>query len=203
MRLCAPSMRLWRASQQETWCEAEIHRLAGEITLKLPNLNMAKAEAYFERALEAARQQQAKSWELRAAMSLARLWRDQGKVCSKRANYWLRFTGGSLRVRHARPERGEGAAGRTSGVAVTGDGGHNGGGSCHFSRTVCPLLLITTSLLACASAMQSPCRQKTVAVLFLRSSTTLPKREYLSNSRARVYIRTGPFWRRHYWHCPM
>jgi predicted ATPase len=40
----------------------------------------AKAEAYFERALAIARQQQAKSWELRAAMSLARLWRSQGKV---------------------------------------------------------------------------------------------------------------------------
>ena len=40
---------------------------------------MAKAEAYFERALAIARAQQAKSWELRAAMSLARLWRDQGK----------------------------------------------------------------------------------------------------------------------------
>src|SRR5262249_60041304 len=39
----------------------------------------AKAEAYFERALAVARQQQAKSWELRAAMSLARLWRDRGK----------------------------------------------------------------------------------------------------------------------------
>jgi predicted ATPase len=39
----------------------------------------AKAEAYFERALSVARQQQAKSWELRAAMSMARLWRDQGK----------------------------------------------------------------------------------------------------------------------------
>ena len=39
-----------------------------------------KAEAYCERALAVARQQQAKSWELRAAMSLARLWRDQGKV---------------------------------------------------------------------------------------------------------------------------
>ena len=38
-----------------------------------------KAEAYFERALAVARQQQAKSWELRAAMSMARLWRDQGK----------------------------------------------------------------------------------------------------------------------------
>ena len=41
---------------------------------------MAKAQAYFERALAVARKQQAKSWELRAAMSLARLWRDQGKV---------------------------------------------------------------------------------------------------------------------------
>jgi predicted ATPase len=39
----------------------------------------AEAEAYFERALAVARRQQAKSWELRAAMSLARLWRDQGK----------------------------------------------------------------------------------------------------------------------------
>jgi predicted ATPase len=39
----------------------------------------AKAEAYYERALAVARQQQAKSWELRAAMSMARLWRDQGK----------------------------------------------------------------------------------------------------------------------------
>ena len=40
----------------------------------------AKAQEYFEHALAVARQQQAKSWELRAAMSLARLWRDQGKV---------------------------------------------------------------------------------------------------------------------------
>jgi len=39
----------------------------------------AKAEAYFERALAIARAQQAKSWELRAATSMARLWRDQGK----------------------------------------------------------------------------------------------------------------------------
>ena len=38
-----------------------------------------KREAYFERALAVAREQQAKSWELRAAMSMARLWRDQGK----------------------------------------------------------------------------------------------------------------------------
>jgi predicted ATPase len=41
--------------------------------------DLAKAEAYFQEALVVARAQQAKSWELRAAMSLARLWRDQGK----------------------------------------------------------------------------------------------------------------------------
>ena len=44
-----------------------------------PKPDVAKAEAYFERALAVAREQQAKSWELRAAMSMARLWRDQGK----------------------------------------------------------------------------------------------------------------------------
>ena len=44
-----------------------------------PQPDAAKAEAYFDRALAVAREQQAKSWELRAAMSMARLWRDQGK----------------------------------------------------------------------------------------------------------------------------
>jgi predicted ATPase len=65
---------------KERWFEVEIHRTAGEIALKSPKPDVGKAEAYFERALAVARQQQAKSWELRAAMSLARLWRDQGKV---------------------------------------------------------------------------------------------------------------------------
>jgi predicted ATPase len=60
--------------------EAEVHRTAGEIALLSPARDAAKAEAYFERALAIARQQQAKSLELRAVMSLARLWRDQGKV---------------------------------------------------------------------------------------------------------------------------
>ena len=64
---------------KERSCEAEVHRIAGEIALKLPEPDAPKAEAYFERALAVARQQQAKSWELRAAMSMARLWRDQGK----------------------------------------------------------------------------------------------------------------------------
>ena len=53
--------------------------MAGEIALLSPQPDAAKAEAYFERSLEIARAQQAKFWELRTAMSMARLWRDQGK----------------------------------------------------------------------------------------------------------------------------
>ena len=63
----------------ERWCEAEVHRVAGEIALKSRTPDLEKAESYFERALAVAHQQQTKSWELRAAMSMARLWRDQGK----------------------------------------------------------------------------------------------------------------------------
>jgi predicted ATPase len=65
---------------KETWFEAYVYCIAGEVALKSPQPDASKAEAYFEQALAVARQQQAKSWELRAAMSLARLWRDQGKV---------------------------------------------------------------------------------------------------------------------------
>jgi predicted ATPase len=64
---------------KERWFEAEVHRIAGEIAFKSPQPDAAKAETHFERALAVARAQQAKSWELRAAMSMARLWRDQGK----------------------------------------------------------------------------------------------------------------------------
>jgi class 3 adenylate cyclase/predicted ATPase len=64
---------------KESWWESEVHHTAGEIALKSPEPDAAKAEAYFEHALAVARAQQAKSWELRAAMSMARLRRDQGK----------------------------------------------------------------------------------------------------------------------------
>jgi predicted ATPase len=64
---------------EETWYEAEVNRVAGEIALKSPKPDAAKAEKYFDRALAVSRRQEAKSWELRAAMSMARLWRDQGK----------------------------------------------------------------------------------------------------------------------------
>jgi predicted ATPase len=64
---------------KERWCEAEVNRVAGEIALMSPEQDAAKAERSFERAVAVARAQQARSFELRAAMSLARLWRGQGK----------------------------------------------------------------------------------------------------------------------------
>ena len=64
---------------KETYYEAEVNRVAGEIVLLSPGPDAAKAEGCFERALAVARAQQAKSWELRAAMSMARLWRDRGR----------------------------------------------------------------------------------------------------------------------------
>ena len=67
------------ATTGETWCEAEANRVAGEIALRSHRRDAANAETYFERALSVARAQQAKSWELRAAMSMARLWRDRGR----------------------------------------------------------------------------------------------------------------------------
>ena len=78
-RCIEEAMRAVVKTKESLW-EAEIHRIAGEIALISPELDAAPAEAHFERALVVARQQQAKSWELRAAMSLARLWSDQGKV---------------------------------------------------------------------------------------------------------------------------
>jgi class 3 adenylate cyclase/predicted ATPase len=66
-------------TSKERWYEAEVNRITGEVAVRSPGSEATKATAYFERALAVARAQQAKSWELRAAMSLARLWRDQGK----------------------------------------------------------------------------------------------------------------------------
>ena len=66
-------------TSKERWCKAEVNRIAGETALKSSKPDTAKAQEYFERALVVARKQKAKSWELRAAMSMARLWRDQGK----------------------------------------------------------------------------------------------------------------------------
>jgi predicted ATPase len=64
----------------EQWEEAEIHRVAGEIALRSPVPDAVRAESYFTAALAIARRQQAKSWELRAATSYARLLRHQGRA---------------------------------------------------------------------------------------------------------------------------
>jgi predicted ATPase len=65
---------------KETWFEAEANRIAGEIALQSPNPDATKAQEYFERALTVSHKQQARSWKLRTAMSLALLWREQGKA---------------------------------------------------------------------------------------------------------------------------
>jgi class 3 adenylate cyclase/predicted ATPase len=78
-RRCIGEAMTAAETTKERWHGAEIYRMAGEIALRSPQPDPAKAEAYFEQALAIARAQQAKSWELRAAMSLARLWRDAGK----------------------------------------------------------------------------------------------------------------------------
>jgi class 3 adenylate cyclase/predicted ATPase len=65
--------------QEERWWEAEIYRLRGVLLLRQPGTPPEEVEAWLQRALEVARRQEAKSLELRAAMSLSRLWQQQGK----------------------------------------------------------------------------------------------------------------------------
>ena len=63
----------------ERWYEAELYRLKGALLLQQSSDNQAEAETCFQQAIDIARSQQAKSLELRAATSLARLWQQQGK----------------------------------------------------------------------------------------------------------------------------
>ena len=72
------------AKTAERVCEAELHRLKGELFLQQPQDQQSEAEASFHTALEVARHQEAKSLELRAATSLARLWQSQGKQAEAR-----------------------------------------------------------------------------------------------------------------------
>jgi predicted ATPase len=64
---------------EERYYEAELYRLQGEFWLRGSRTKTCQAEKSFQKALDIARQQQAKSWELRAATSLARLWQVQDK----------------------------------------------------------------------------------------------------------------------------
>ena len=70
---------------EERWWEAEVCRLRGVLLLRQPAAPPAEAETWLRRALDVARRQQAKSLELRAAMSLSRLWHQQGKRAEARA----------------------------------------------------------------------------------------------------------------------
>jgi len=82
---------------KERWWQAETNRIAGEIVLRSPEADEEKAQAYFEKALSIAREQQTKSFELRAAMSMARLWRDRGRrkeACTLLAPIYGWFTEG-------------------------------------------------------------------------------------------------------------
>ena len=63
----------------ERWYDAELHRLKGELTFQ-QSQNAEEAEACFHHAIVIAKKQGAKSWELRAATSLARLWHEQGRL---------------------------------------------------------------------------------------------------------------------------
>ena len=83
---------------EDRWCSAWLLRVKGELVLleNKPDA-VAVAEGYFRQALEWARRQGALSWELRAATSLARLWRDQGRTKDARellAPVYDRFTEG-------------------------------------------------------------------------------------------------------------
>jgi predicted ATPase len=63
----------------QQWYEAELYRLQGELLLQQNSDNQAEAETCFQKAMSIAQNQSAKSWELRASTSLARLWQSQGK----------------------------------------------------------------------------------------------------------------------------
>jgi predicted ATPase len=78
LQVLAEAHTLVEQHEERQW-EAEIYRLQGVLLLRQPETPQAEAEAWLHRALDVARRQEAKSLELRAAMSLSRLWQQQGK----------------------------------------------------------------------------------------------------------------------------
>ena len=84
LTLLAEALAVIDETGEHRW-EAELHRLTGEFLLARTPDDHAEAEACFQQALDIARHQQAKSWELRAAMSLACLWQQQGKRAEAQA----------------------------------------------------------------------------------------------------------------------
>ena len=100
--------------QGERWFAAETNRIRGEILLKRDLGDTAPAEEAYRTAIAIAQQQKAQSFELRAAVSLARLWRDEGKPRQARELLapGLRVVHG--RLGHARSEGSSGAARRVA-----------------------------------------------------------------------------------------
>ena len=85
------------ATTEVRWWEAELHRLQGVLQLQRPSPDVSQAEACFQQALDVARAQQAKALELRATLSLGRLWQQQGKrdeACQLVAEVYGWFTEG-------------------------------------------------------------------------------------------------------------
>jgi predicted ATPase len=101
----------------EYWCEAELYRLRGELVEQQgTGQKWVEVETCFQQALDVSRRQEAKALELRATMSLSRLWQRQGKHAEARellAPVYGWFTEG---VDHGRPAGGQGAAG---GIGIT------------------------------------------------------------------------------------
>jgi predicted ATPase len=60
------------------WYDAEIHRLRGDLLHNKGGADPGQVEAHYRQAIQVARQGEARSWELRATLSLCRLWRSQG-----------------------------------------------------------------------------------------------------------------------------
>ncbi len=101
----------------ERWAEPDIWRVRGDLRAAAGKQGEADAEASYRKAIEIAHSQSAKSWELRAATRLARLWHSQRKTSEAQDLRSPRPPRPDLRlvhrgVRHRRPERGEGAARR-------------------------------------------------------------------------------------------
>jgi predicted ATPase len=96
LRLLAEALAMLEAREQGELL-AEAHRLQGVLLLRQAVLDMARAEACFQQALAITHRQQAKSWELRAAVSLSRLWQPQGKrdeACTLLVSVYGWFTEG-------------------------------------------------------------------------------------------------------------
>jgi predicted ATPase len=82
LRLLAEALAV--VDKGNRWYEAELHRIKGELLRRQAVPDMPQAEACFQQALAVARHQQAKSWELRAALSLSHLWQQRGKRAAAR-----------------------------------------------------------------------------------------------------------------------